>query len=149
MANYTTAADLTTYADARNITLSTSVEAELNALLTRAHDYIESKQYQGSRTDSSQTDSWPRSGVYVDSILQDSDVVPQGIKNAEMQTAIEIDNGFDPLAVVERATKLEKVDVIEVEYSDNASETYRLTSVNALLRPYLKGAEAGNGLLRV
>lgn len=149
MANYTVAADLTAYITERGITLSVSTDAELNALLTRAHDYIESKQYQGERAVSTQSDSWPRTDVYIDGIEQDYTVVPQGIKNAEMQTAVEIDKGFDPLATIERATKRERVDVIEVEYQDRASDAPRLSYVDALLRPFLRGAQTGMGLLRV
>lgn len=131
---YATESELTTYASDRGITLS----GTLSQLLTLAHDYIESKNYQGQRVSDTQSDKWPRTHVFVDGIVIDSETVPQGIKNAEMQAAVEIDQGNDPLGNVDRAVKSEKVDVIEVEYMDNASETVQLKKVNALLRPYLR-----------
>lgn len=142
MMSYSTEAELTAYATARGVTL---VE-DLTVLLTKAHDFIESKSYKGSRYSSQQLTMWPRSDVYVDGVLIPSDVVPQGIKNAEMQTAIEIDTGFDPLSNVERSIKRERVDVIEVEYMESSSDTTRLTKVMALLRPYIS---SNYGLMRV
>ena len=139
--SYSTEVELTAYATARGITLNTDLEI----LLTKAHDFIESKSYKGSRYSSQQLTMWPRSGVYIDGVLIPADVVPKGIKNAEMQAAIEIDAGLDPLANVERATKREKVDVIEIEYMDSSSDTTRLTKVMALLRPYIK---SNHGLVR-
>lgn len=140
--SYSTEAELTAYATARGVTLV----ADLTVLLTKAHDFIESKNYKGTRFNLQQTTMWPRSDVYIDGVLIPADVVPQGIKNAEMQTAIEIDTGLDPLDNVERATKREKVDVIEIEYMDSSSDTTRLTKVMALLRPYIG---SNYGLMRV
>lgn len=129
---YSTTTELTEYATARGIVLV----GDLGALLVNAHDYIESLTYQGTRYDAAQTSVWPRVDVYVDGIIISGDTVPQGIKNAEMQCACDIDAGFNPLAILERAVKRTKVDVIEVEYADGASDTARLTKLNAMLRPY-------------
>lgn len=135
--SYATDAELTTYATARGITITGTA----SELLTKANDVIESyaNQFQGNRTTVDQSTAWPRVGVYVDGYLLPSDTVPQGIKNAEMQIAIEIDGGNDPLGNVGRAVKRQKVDVIETEYSDRASDRTRLTKVTALLTPYLIG----------
>lgn len=138
---YSTPAELTQYASDRGITLT----GDTAVLLTLASDYIEGLTYKGVRTDSTQITAWPRDGVYVDNILIDSAVVPQGIKNAEMQSAVEIDRGNDPLSTLDRAVKREKIDVIETEYMDNTAESTILRSVTHLLAPYL----ANTGGMRV
>ena len=130
---YSTTTELTYYATARGITLS----SDLDVLLTKASDYIESKDYKGDAV--SADSKWPRSSVYIDGSLIDSDTVPQGIKNSEMQTACDIDSGLDPLSNIERATKSEALGPMSVTYMDNASLTTRLTKVNAMLKPYLFG----------
>lgn len=130
---YSTTVELTAYATARGITLI----GDLDVLLTKANDYIESKDYKGDAV--SADTKWPRSSVYVDGYLLDSDSVPQGIKNAEMQTACDIDNGLDPLANIERATKSETLGPMSTTYMDNAAQATRLTKINAMLKPYLFG----------
>ena len=130
---YSTTTELTAYATARGITLT----GDLDVLLTKASDYIESKDYKGDAVSSSA--KWPRYGVYVDGFLLNSDIVPQGIKNAEMQTACDIDNGLDPLANIERATKSESLGEMSVSYMDNASQSTRLTKISSMLKPYLFG----------
>lgn len=141
--SYATEAELTTYAAARGVTISGTA----SILLTLAHDYIESLDYHGERYEEDQADKWPRTYVVVDGVELDYLTVPQGIKDAEMQAAIEIDGGNDPLANIERATKREKLDVLEVEYMDGTRESIKLSKVMALLRPYLKGSSS-SGLLR-
>ena len=130
---YSTTTELTAYATARGITLT----GDLDVLLTKANDYIESKDYKGDAVSSDS--KWPRSSVYIDGYLLDADAVPQGIKNAEMQTACDIDAGLDPLANIERATKTETLGPMSTTYMDNASQSTRLTKINAMLKPYLFG----------
>lgn len=131
--SYATTAELTDYATARGITLT----GDLTVLLTKAHDFIEAQTYQGSRYISTQSTMWPRSDVWIDGVLIDPDVVPQGIKNAEMQVAIEIFNGDDPLNNVDRAVKSEQVGDLKVEYMDNAANSKILRKIWSLLMPYM------------
>ena len=130
--SYATEAELTSYTAARGITIS-GVAVQL---LTKAHDYVESLTYKGTRTSSAQVDSFPRYGIYVDNILVDSSAVPSDIINAEILTAIAIDGGNDPLANLERETVMEKLDVMEVEYAKSARESVKLTAVDAILSKY-------------
>jgi len=132
---YATEAELTSYTAARGITI-TGVAVQL---LTKAHDYVESLTYKGARTSSTQLDSFPRYGVYVDNILVDSGSVPVDIINAEILTAIAIDGGNDPLANLDRETIMEKLDVMEVEYAKSARESIKLTAVDAILSKYTLG----------
>ena len=130
---YSTTTELEAYATARGYTIL----GNASELLTLANDYIETAEYQGYRYDRTQATKWPRYGVLIEDYPIPSDVVPDGIKKAEMQLAIEIDKGFNPLSIVERAIKREKVDVLETEYMDSAASSEIIRSVNAMLAPYL------------
>ncbi len=144
---YSTTAELTAYATARGVTLT----SDLDVLITKASDYIESLSYQGDRYVLEQVNAWPRMNVVIDNYLIPSDIVPQGIKNAEMQVAIEIESGNNPIGNVDRAVKQESLGDLSVTYMDSASDKTRLNTVNALIKPYLKGASigSGHGLIRV
>lgn len=131
---YTTDDDFIAFALARGVTVTTPNAA---IYLTKAMDYMESKQYKGYKTDDAQVLDWPRQYVYVDNVLLASDVVPSGIIKAQHVIALSIANGYDPLATVARAVKREKVDVLEVEYQPNASSAPIVRSINAALADYI------------
>jgi len=131
---YTTDDDFIAFALARGVTVTTPNAA---IYLTKAMDYMESKQYKGYKTDDAQVLDWPRQYVYVDNVLLASDTVPSGIVKAQHIVALSIANGFDPLATIERAVKREKVDVLEVEYQPNASSAPIARSINAALADYV------------
>ena len=142
--SYVSEAELTTYATDRGITLSGGTEA----LLLKAMDYLETLDFIGDKSTADQPLQWPRTDVYIDGYYVDAETIPQDLKNAEMALAISIDGGADPMATIERATKREKADVLEVEYMDNASTVAIITSVNRLLRKLLKMG-TGGGSYRV
>lgn len=134
---YTTDDDFIAFALARGVTV-TAPNATI--ALTKALDYMETKQYKGYKTDDEQVLDWPRQYVYVDNVLLDSATVPSGIIKAQHVIALSIANGYDPLATIERAVKREKVDVLEVEYQPNASSSPILRSINAALSDYVASA---------
>ena len=134
---YTTDDALIAFALARGVTISAPNAA---IYLTKAMDYMESKQYKGYKTDDDQVLDWPRQYVYVDNVLLASDTVPTGIVKAQHVIALSVANGYDPLATIERAVKREKVDVLEVEYQPNASSSPILRSINAALCDYVQSA---------
>jgi hypothetical protein len=140
---YATTTELTAYATARGVTLVT----DLDVLLTKAHDYIETFSYQGKKTVSTQADEWPRDNVVINDIYLVDGTTPQGIKNAEMQTAIDIEAGDNPLDSLGRSVKSQKVDVIETVYMEGTRESVYLKLVNSLLKPYL--SNQGVGIKRV
>lgn len=131
--SYVSEAELTAFATARGVTLTTDEEV----LLISAMDYIESLQYKGFKLTRDQYLQWPRSYVVVDGWGIDSDTIPQELKNGLMQCAIAIDQGNNPLQDAPRSTKREKVGELEVEYMDNASSVVInkkiLTSLQKLL----------------
>jgi len=134
---YTTDDDFIAFALARGVTVTAPNAA---IALTKALDYMETRQYKGYKTDNDQVLDWPRQYVYIDNVLLDSATVPSGIVKAQHVIALSIANGFDPLATIERAVKREKVDVLEVEYQPNASATPILRSINAALSDYVASA---------
>jgi len=134
---YTTDDDFIAFALARGVTVTAPNAA---IALTKAMDYMETKQYKGYKTEEDQDNSWPRQYVYVDNVLLDSAIVPSGIVKAQHVIALSINNGYDPLATIDRAIKREKVDVLEVEYQQNASPTAILRSINAALSKYVASA---------
>lgn len=140
---YTTDTAYIAFALARGVVV-TAQEAAIE--LTKAMDYLDAQSYQGSKTSSSQTNDWPRQNVYIDDVLIDSTTTPAGIVKAQHVVAMSIHAGNDPLSTIDRAVKREKVDVLEVEYQDKASDRVMIRSINAVLAPFLAGANGyGNG----
>lgn len=138
--SYVTEAELTTFASDRGVTLTASADV----LIIQAMDYIEAQNYKGTKVSADQSLSWPRSGVYIDGYLIAYNSIPKELKQAQMATALSIDAGFNPLAVVDRATKREKLDVMEIEYQDNASESAYMPSINRYLEKLIDGGGSAN-----
>lgn len=123
--SYATAAELTTYATARGITLTAADDTAKEQLLVRAMDYLESQAFIGDKYTKEQALQWPRTGAALDGYYIDNDEIPLLLKEAQIENAIGIDGGVNPLANVSRETRREKVGDIEVEYSPTAfSQTY-------------------------
>ena len=131
--SYVSEAELTTYAADRGITLT----AATDVLLIKAMDYIESLSFIGTKYSKGQALQWPRSNVYIDGFYAGSTTIPAALKTGQIATALAIDSEDSPLANVERATKREKVDVIEVEYMDNAAAQTIVKTITAALRKLL------------
>lgn len=142
---YGTDSGLTSYATARGITL----EGAESVLLTLAHDYIESLEYIGYKTEDDQADQWPRTDAFVDNVELDKDTVPQDIIDAEYQVAIAIDQGNSPFATITPSIKSETVDTISIEYQDGASNRSFDPMINLKLRKYLIGGSVGSGNIGV
>jgi hypothetical protein len=69
----------------------------------------------------------------------DADDVPLDIVKAQMAAALIYDGGGDPIGAITRSVKREKVDVIEVEYSDNAASQTLYPILSALIAPFMGG----------
>lgn len=133
---YNTATEVNDYAALRGIVIAGNVDN----MLVLANDFIETKSYQGVKSNSAQLAQWPRAGVYIDGVLIDSNTVPQGIKHSEIEALLAIDSGNNPLSNVARKVKSESVDVIDVVYADDSAASVRLLKLDAMLAPYLFGA---------
>lgn len=140
MIGYVEETELTAWAAARGITLTGTA----SALLTRALDYLELQQYKGARTSASQALSWPRTGVYIDGVLQAADTAPALVKELQMRVAADMSAGADPLAVQSQQVKSKRVEgAVSIEYMDGSYAPSRSSQVSMLLAK-LTAAGGGN-----
>ena len=158
LSNATSYVSLTTarnYATARGVTLS-AVDATLEVSVIKSMDYLESyrDRFKGVKTSETQSLQWPRSGVVIDNYGIDSDELPQILKDCLCQLIIEnaTNSDLSPTVTDTRITTSEKVDVIEVTYSDSrqsgATGQLVMPKVNNLLNPLLRSG-SGLGGIRV
>ena len=138
--SYVSEAELANYAADRGITL-TGVSS---VLIIQAMDYLESKNFNGTKFSITQALQWPRYGVQLDGYFVDSDEIPKLLKEAEMELAIAIDGGVNPLANQGRETIKEKVGDLEVEYSSSARPDTYLTAAETKVTKLVKNVMAVN-----
>lgn len=125
--SYVTTAELSAYASQRGIVLNS---ADLESLLFKSMDVLESKQYKSEPIKADQSTKWPRMGLGV----------PRDIKLAQIMLAINTDSSIPITDTPTAAVKKEKVDVVEVEYFEPVSgQSALITMVDDLLKPYLAG----------
>ena len=125
--SYVTTAELSAYASQRGIVLNS---ADLESLLFKSMDVLESKQYKSEPIKADQSTKWPRMGLGV----------PRDIKLAQIMLAINADSSIPITDTPTAAVKKEKVDVVEVEYFEPVSgQSALITMVDDLLKPYLAG----------
>lgn len=111
-----------------------STAGTVEQTLILAMDYIETRKYFGLRVSSDQSLSWPRADVWIDNYPIPNNVIPDVLKKAQIEVAIAIDSGNNPNSNLDRTTKREKVGDVEVEYSDSARDSVKLTAVDDLLK---------------
>lgn len=142
--SYVSINDLLEYASNRNVDMTAVDEDILASYLIIASDYMESfiSEYKGVRIDLAQELEWPRQyvSIYPYAYL-DPEVIPDGIKEAQMQLAIAQFNGIDlnpvrtkPLAI------LRQVGPIITKYSDRigTSPQPKLYAFERLLAPFIR-----------
>jgi len=132
---YVTEDELTAYATARGITIS----GNKAVLLQKALDWLELQPFSGEKYDEDQELEFPR---------DDDDEVPDKIKTAQMVCALIYDAGGDPLAAISKKVIREKVDVLEVQYSESSSSNDLYPQLSLLLAPYLTGGGSGFNVVR-
>jgi len=132
---YVTEDELEAYATARGITIS----GNKAVLLQKALDWLELQPFSGVKYDEDQDLEFPR---------DDDDEVPDKIKTAQMVCALIYDAGGDPLAAISKKVIREKVDVLEVQYSEGSSSNDLYPHLNLLLAPYLTGGGSGFNVVR-
>ena len=138
-------AEFTQYCADRNITISGTYGDE-SELLILAMDYFEQQPFRGIKFIETQPLQFPRSDLFIDGYLSNSSQIPELVKDAQITIAISIMAGNDPLSTVDRAVKREKVDVIEVEYMDNASISTVIRSIGNAMRKLVTSSTGGNNI---
>jgi len=138
---YASEAEFVAYAAARGVTVANNITDE--QLLITAMDYIEQQPFKGFKNTKEQALQWPRSNVKIDGYYVDTDEIPLLLKEAQMENALGIDAGNNPLATEGRSTKREKVDVIEVEYMDGSRTSTYLVAAESKLSKLLKSGSGG------
>ena len=149
--SFTTDAELQAYALARSLTLP-ATEAERDSLQVLAMDYLFSVEHKlkGCRVSIDQDLPYPRHGVCANGFNIPSDSIPQGIKNAQMELAIQANSSELLINKTNQNIESEKVDVIEVSYFSGGSwETVNTGRANAYLTPYYIGGGNSNEMSRV
>jgi hypothetical protein len=132
---YVSEDELEAYATARGITIS----GNKAVLLQKALDWLELQPFSGVKYDEDQELEFPR---------DDDDEVPDKIKTAQMVCALIYDGGGDPLQAISKKVIREKVDVLEVQYSEGSSGNDLYPHLSLLLAPYLTGGGSGFNVVR-
>ena len=132
---YVSEDELEAYATARGITIS----GNKAVLLQKALDWLELQPFSGEKYDEDQELEFPR---------DDDDEVPDKIKTAQIVCALIYDAGGDPLAAISKKVIREKVDVLEVQYSESSSSNDLYPHLSLLLAPYLTGGGSGFNVVR-
>jgi len=132
--SYVSNTEINAYVADRGFTAVTSPET----LAHIAMDWLEQQNFKGDKNTDAQALQWPRANVDIDGYTVLTTTIPQLLKDAQIELVIAISAGTSPLANLERETKIEKVDVIEVEYmTSSRSQTY-LQAVEFKLKKLLK-----------
>ena len=142
--SYATEAEYASYVVANIDATFTADETADAIVLRRAAQYIDRKNeasFIGIRQYQTQALEWPRlTGDLVRGYPVNPDIIPQSIKDAQMELARQIQTGeVAPFESVSGVIKSEKLGPMETEYAGGLS-TPRLTAINDALRPYLKAA---------
>jgi hypothetical protein len=137
--SYASEAQLTTYAADRNVTVTGTAAV----LLITAMDYVEQQLFKGTKNTKEQALQWPRFSVWVDSYSIDSDEIPFLLLEAQMEAALAVDIGNNPSGTVDRATKREKLDTLEVEYMDGARDQEFNRALETKLRKLIRVGTGG------
>ncbi len=116
---YVSAADFEAYAAAREITISGDSEV----LLTKSMDYLESLVYKGEKFTRNQPLQWPRWDVVIDNFLVTVHSIPPHLIKGQIEVALAIDRGIDPISDIPRIKEVVKVGDISVQYHKNMAVT--------------------------
>lgn len=139
--SYVTVAEYRAYATPRGVSLPVS-DAECETQLILAMDYLEVQCWRGIAAYDDQSLAMPRDEVYIGGSLIASDMIPNKIKLAQMQLALQVNNGVDLMPTVvggSASVVREKVGPLETEYATSltvGTQPY-FRSISGLLAPYL------------
>jgi len=128
--SYLSLADARTLATNYGITLPVDdTEAEIQ--LRKAYDglNIQEPEMQGTRTHDIQTGIYPRTGVYSNCVLVDSETIPLNVKKAQLYQAEAYSNGMNNNAVNDgrKLASFEVVGAYKEAYQDDSNQSLNST----------------------
>ena len=139
------------HADRGNTLAATLSTAEKEQALRRATEYMIQayrNRWQGYRRLVTQALDWPRSGIVIDDFTVIAyDSVPVDVQKACAELAFKAASGA-LLNDTGQTVIRKKVDVIEIEYDKNSSQSTQYKTIEAMLRPYLTGGGFSHRLVR-
>lgn len=153
--SYVTVAYADAYHSDRGNSTWNGDDAAKQSALIRATDYLQqvyNGRWVGWMVDDDQPLDWPRTYNRPSYPWVDYDIsgeIPDRIKQAVCILALDTLHNGSLNPDLARAVKREKVDVIEVEYMDNAAERVKRPSVDGLVKPYLQGSSLNSWAVRV
>lgn len=114
--------------------------------LIRATDFLEAtyrSAWKGFRNTEAQALSWPRYDVFVDLFLVASNIVPAPVARATIEMALRAVTNTDLIPDTGRTITREKVDVIEINYSEFGPRGTQFTEIARILSPYTNSSSGG------
>ena len=149
--SFATDAELKTYAGIRNYTVP-ATQPEREALLILAMDYITSKEQllKGYRVSKDQVLPYPRYGACINGFDIDNNEIPQNLKNAQMELAIQAQNSALFINSQSQNVQREKLGELEVEYFSGGSwSSIRTDGADTYLKPLMVSNGNSNLMTRV
>jgi len=111
-------------------------------------DFIEAYRgdFQGLKTAATNSLQWPRTGVTLDGYPLAADTIPQVLKDAQAQLAVDAQNADLMPTGTGREVVMEKVDVVQVQYAESGNTNPQpiFTKAEALLKPLFKSGLFGS-----
>jgi len=146
--SYITVAEARAFASLRSLILPSS-DSEVEVLIVKAFDYLESLDYKGNHANPPQSAEFPRRDLYLQGVLFSESQIPYKLKQAQSQLTYEAVNiDLQPTGNGKEVIK-EKVDVVEVQYSEKGINVARptFTTVNSFLKDLLKSGLSSGHLI--
>ena len=134
--SYVDVDDAKTYYDDLGYTYSSYLDSDIEAAILRTMRYVETRHFIGVRYTQDQSLSWPRSWVYDKSgYLLAVTTIPNALKKAVMEGAfIELGTSNSLQATdTGGGVKRKKIDVLETEWFEGASQVTSYTVVDDYL----------------
>ena len=102
-------------------------------LLIRAMDFMETISYIGYKYTAAQMLQWPRADIWVDGWYVPIFTIPWQLQIGQCAVAVAIDEGNGPLIDVPRATMIERVGGVSVQYTPGATPLPFIRNISAQL----------------
>ena len=146
--SYISVAEARSFASLRSLILPAS-DSAVEVLIIKAFDYLESLDYKGNHANPPQSAEFPRRDLYLQGVLFAQNEIPNKLKQAQSQLTYEaVNTDLQPTGNGKEVIK-EKVDVVEVQYSEKGINVARptFTTVNSFLKDLLKSGLSSGHLI--